>query len=102
MISFEDCVGLCGLSEAEIAAIAEHEHMPEIAAAILGQYLLHRQHGPVRIRQMLVDDIRAAMADGNVRHAAELTSALRHLISTHPEAGSAVCRDETCCGERLP
>ena len=97
MISFEDCIGLCGLTEAEIAAIAEHEHVPEIAGAILGQYLLHQQHGPERIRQMLVDDIRAAMSAGDVKHAADLASALRHLLTTYPEAGPALCPGEVCC-----
>lgn len=100
MISFEDCIGLCGLTEAEIAAIAEHEHVPEIAAAILGQYLLHQQ--PERIRQMLVDDIRAAIGAGNVKHAADLASALRHLLTAHPEAGPAACRNDTCCGGKHP
>jgi hypothetical protein len=95
MISFEDCIGLCGLTEAEIAAIAEHEHVPEIAAAVLAQYLLHQQHGPERIRQMLVDDIRAAVGAGNVQHAADLASALRHLLTVYPKAGpAACCRDE--------
>ena len=93
MISFEDCIGLCGLTEAEIAAIAEHEHVPEVVAAILGQYLLHQEHGSERIRQMLVDDIRAAVGSGNIKHAAELTSALRSLITTYPEAGLAACRN---------
>ena len=102
MISFEDCIGLCGLTEAEIAAIAEHEHVPEIAAAILGQYLLHQEHGPDRIRQMLVDDIRAAVGAGNVKHAADLASALRHLLTAYPEAGSAARRDEIGCGEKRP
>jgi hypothetical protein len=97
MISFEDCIGLCGLTEAEIAAIAEHEHVPEVAAAILGQYLLHQEHGPERIRQMLVDDIRAAVGAGRIKHAAELASALHHLITTYPEAGPAPCRDEMRC-----
>jgi hypothetical protein len=97
MISFEDCIGLCGLTEAEIAAIAEHEHVPEVAAAILGQYLLHQEHGPERIRQMLVDDIRAAVGAGSIKHAAELASALRHLITTYPDAGPAPCRGEMRC-----
>ncbi len=34
MISFEDCIALCGLTEEEVAAVAEHEYLPEIAAAI--------------------------------------------------------------------
>ena len=85
MISFEDCIAFCGLTEAEIAAIAEHEHVPEVAAAILGQYLLHQEHGLERISNMLVDDIRASVRGGNVKHAAELTSALRHLMTNYPE-----------------
>ena len=40
MISLEDCIGLCGLDEDEVAAISEHEHIPEIAAAALANYLL--------------------------------------------------------------
>ncbi len=83
MISLEDCVALCGLSETEIAAIAEHEHVPEVAAVLLGQYLLHQQHGEDRIRQMLVDDIRAALKTGDTAHAAELVGALRHFMTVH-------------------
>jgi hypothetical protein len=34
MITLEDCVALCGLTEEEVFAIAEHEHMPEIATLV--------------------------------------------------------------------
>jgi len=102
MISFEDCMGLCGLTEAEISAIAEHEHVPEMAAVILGQYLLHQVHGPERIRQMLAEDIREAVSGGNFKHAAELVVALRHLVVTHPEVAPAEpCRSEMRCAEKL-
>jgi hypothetical protein len=33
MISLKDCIGLCGLEEDKVAAISEHEHISEIAAA---------------------------------------------------------------------
>lgn len=90
MISLEDCIALCGLTETEIAAIAEHEHLPDIAAATLGQYMMNRPHGVDRIRQMIVDDIRAALGAGNKAHAAQLMSALRHLLTTYStEFGSA-------------
>ena len=61
MISFEDCIALCGLTEEEVAAVAEHEHVPEIAAATLARYLLDQTRGPEEIRNMIVDDIRAAL-----------------------------------------
>lgn len=35
MISLEDCVASSGLSEDEVAAIGEHEHIPQIAAYAL-------------------------------------------------------------------
>ena len=33
MISLEDCIAMCGLHRDEVLALAEHEHIPEIAAA---------------------------------------------------------------------
>ena len=36
MITLEDCTALCGLKEEEVRAIAEHEHVPDIAAAAIG------------------------------------------------------------------
>jgi len=62
MITLEDCVAFCGLTEEEVLAIAEHEHMPEIAAAALAEYLTYQEHGWEKIRDMIVDDIRASSA----------------------------------------
>jgi hypothetical protein len=33
MITLEDCIALCGLTEAQVLAIAEHEHLPETPPA---------------------------------------------------------------------
>ena len=41
MISLEDCIAFSGLDKNEVDdAISEHEHIPEIAAAALANYLL--------------------------------------------------------------
>src|SRR5215510_6609131 len=50
MITLEDCIGLCGLTEEEVLAIAEHEHIPQIVATALSQYLLSQAHGSEKIR----------------------------------------------------
>jgi hypothetical protein len=55
MISLEDCVALSGLTEEQVLAIAEHEHLPEIAATALAQYLSKQEHGIEKIRDMIVD-----------------------------------------------
>ena len=39
MLSLQDCLALCELTEDEVRAIAQHEHIPEIAAAEMGNYL---------------------------------------------------------------
>lgn len=85
MITLEDCIALCGLTEAEVLAIAEHEHVPEIAAAALAEHLLKQRRGPDTIHRMIVEDIRAALQRGDRKHACELFAALRHFLETHPE-----------------
>lgn len=92
MISLEDCLAFCGLDEAEVAAIAEHEHIPEIAAAALAQYLLSREGGVIQVRDMILDDIAAARCRRDFAHAHMLALALRHFIETHPEASRTPLR----------
>lgn len=84
MLTREDCLALCELSEDEVAAIAEHEHVPEIVAMEMGQYLCHTPGGEVRIERMIVDDIERARALGNFAHMAKLIGVLRHFVEIHP------------------
>lgn len=86
MIALEDVTAMCDLTPEEIAAIAEHEHIPELSAAALGDYLLHQAKGPRAIRDMIRDDIRHAIAEGEARHARQLVAALTHFLHQHPEA----------------
>ena len=87
MITLEDCVALCGLTEEEVLAIAEHEHLPEIAAAALASYLVHQEHhGLDRVRDMIADDIRNAQARGDKEHVLVLLHVLHHFLRAHPEA----------------
>ena len=86
MITMKDCIDMCGLTEKEVMAIAEHEHVPEIAAAAMGRYLLKKPDGAEQIRDMIRDDIHAALSRGDKDHASELLMVLRHFLATHPEA----------------
>jgi hypothetical protein len=83
VLTFEDCLGLCELTEEEIRAIAEHEHLPEIVALELGNYLMRGPDGELLVSHMLIDDIRAAERRGDLARAAQLKSALRHFIEAH-------------------
>ena len=81
MLSLEDCIALSGLSEEEILAIAQHEHIPEIAAAELGNYLSRSEDGRLAIKSMIRDDIRAAEARGERERVLALKAVLRHYVS---------------------
>jgi len=85
MITLEDCIAFSGLTEEDVIAIAEHEHLPEIAAAALAQYLLSQEHGMERVRDMIVDDIREAQHRDAKVHVRTLLHVLHHFLRTHPE-----------------
>ena len=85
MISLDDMIGMSGLSEEDILAIAEHEHIEPSIAASLGAYLSSGHGGLERVRNMIFDDIRAAQAAGNTAHERELLHVLHHFLRDHPE-----------------
>ena len=84
MLSFEDCLAFCALTEDEIDAIAEHEGIPDLAAAELGATLLERPDGVARIRAMILDDIAAAQRHRKYIHSAQLKLVLRQFLESHP------------------
>lgn len=84
MVTFEDCLALCELTEDEIDAIAEHEHLSETVALEMGSYLIRGPGGEVRIQRIILDDIGAAQRRGDLVHAAHLKQTLRRFIEQHP------------------
>jgi hypothetical protein len=86
MISLEDCIALSGLTEDEILAIAEHDHIPESVAVGLARYMADAPGGFHEIGEMIIDDIRGAQARGNREHVKELLHVLHHFLKTHPDA----------------
>ena len=86
MITLEDCIAFCGLTEQEVQAIGEHEHVPAIAAAAIASYLLKEPHGVETIRDMIRDDIRDALKRDDRDHARGLLMTLRQFLDVHPSA----------------
>ena len=86
MITLQDCIGLCGLTEEEVLAIAEHEHMHEIIATALASYLQTKEHGTEKIPDMVVDDIREAQHSSDREHVLTLLHVLHQFLKLHPEA----------------
>jgi hypothetical protein len=85
VITLDDCVALCGLTEEQVLAIAEHEHLPAMEAAALAQCLMHEQSGKEKIRDMIVGNIRTAQQCSNQRRVLELLHVLHHFLKSYPE-----------------
>lgn len=83
MLTLQDCIELSDLTEDEILAIAEHEHIPEMVAVELGSYLVHAPNGEKNIKRMIADDIAHARQTGNLSHAAVLRKVLKHYLEHH-------------------
>ena len=80
MISVNECIAICGLDRKEIAVVAGREHIPEVAASALANYLLHHDGDEVEIRKMMTEDLHAAIEDGRLQQASELFMALREFL----------------------
>lgn len=93
MLTLEDCIALCGLTHSEVRAIAEHEHIPEIAAAELGNYLVAAPDGQFCIKRMILDDIAHASTDGNRDRELALRLLLRNFVLQHPRCDERHRRD---------
>ncbi len=86
MITADDIEDMTCLTREEIAAVAEHEHLPEVSAALLGDYKMQIANGPQEVQRMICEDIREALHKGDKAHAKELYAVLHHFIAQHPEA----------------
>lgn len=86
MLTYKDCLELSELTEEEVEAIAEHEHIPEMIAVEMGRYMVTTPDGQRRIRRMILDDIHHARDHGNTHKAAMLKLVLKRFCECHPEA----------------
>ncbi len=83
MLTWEDCLGVAGVTEELVDAVAEHEHVPEMVALELTNYMVHEPDGVPRLKRMILDDIAAAQTRGDVDHANHLRRVLLHFVALH-------------------
>ena len=83
MLSLKECFDFCGLTGDEVRAIAEHERLADIAAAVLGQSLLQTDAGTNEIKRFMREGIENARFRGHPDTAQELEQVLAHFKDTH-------------------
>jgi len=57
MLSLDECIGMCGLSEEGVAVVADHEQLPVLVAAELASSLLDSPRGIHRLHQIFMDTL---------------------------------------------
>lgn len=89
MLSLKDCLDMSEVSDAELAAIARHEHIPPIVALELGQKLIQSAGGLAKLRQYILDDIMSAQRHGRCRDCEQFSRTLAEFNEKHPESHEA-------------
>lgn len=84
MLTLQDCIALSDLTPEELMVIAHHEHLPDIVAAEKGHALLQKEWGNPALRQMMLDEISAALREGARDRALKLMVQLRECCAMHP------------------
>ena len=84
MISFQECLDLCGLTEEEAEILAEHEKIPVMVAMELGVTLLQSARGTYRLRCCIQDCLERAVLSGQRDKARHLERILLKFNQAHP------------------
>jgi hypothetical protein len=84
MLTLDECIGMSGLTEDEIAVVAEHQRVPEIVAAEIGHALLATPKGIYTLRCWIVDLLERAVQTGRRDRAKHFDRVLARFNAAHP------------------
>ena len=89
LVTVQECVDMSELSNDAIRAIAEHEHIPEVVAAELGQTLLKASGGVARIQRMLEENLELAVEAGGPDRIDDRKRVLERFMASHRRRSAA-------------
>jgi hypothetical protein len=84
MISFQDCLDLCGLTEDEAQLLAEHENIPVMVAMQMGATLLQTPKGTYFLKCCIQDCLERAELSGQRDKARRIDRVLLDFNKSHP------------------
>jgi hypothetical protein len=84
MLSIRDCLDYCDLTDEEVSLIAEHEDIPDCAAAQLCCGLVQTPEGVMALTHCMRDLIERANARGDVHKARVAESVCARFMKDHP------------------
>ncbi|WP_428927790.1 hypothetical protein [Marinibacterium sp. SX1] len=86
MGSIEDSVEITGLSRDQVVLLGDSRHLADIAAVMMGDYLMHMHRGAEAVCEMICKDMRLALGAGRVDEARVLYATLQDFLAEYPRA----------------
>jgi hypothetical protein len=83
MLSIQECLDYCDLSDDEVAMVAHHEHLPFPSAVQLACCLVQTDEGTQTMRCILKDCVCEAETCGAGQASEAARRALKHFTATH-------------------
>ena len=84
MLTLQDCVGIAGLTPNEVGVIAEHDQVPEIVAAEIGNALLTTPQGTYTLRRYILEMLERAAEHRQLDREKHLRDVLTVFNAAHP------------------
>lgn len=84
MLSLRDCLDYCDLTDDEVALIAEHEDIPDSAAAQIACGLVQTPEGVLLLTQYLWDLVDRARQKGQTDRLAAMEAICARFMKDHP------------------
>lgn len=92
MLSIRDCLDYCDLTEDEIELIAQHEGVPDSAAAQMVCGLVQTPEGVLMVTRYMLDLVERANERGETEKALRAARLCEKFVADHPIAqGQSAC-----------
>ncbi|MCB1889034.1 MAG: hypothetical protein KDH20_15610 [Rhodocyclaceae bacterium] len=84
MLSIRDCLDYCDLTDDEVALIAEHEAIPDAAAAHIACGLVQTPEGVLILSQFMAEMLHRAESRGDRARAEQVRRICARFLQDHP------------------
>jgi hypothetical protein len=84
MLSIRDCLDYSDLTDEDVAIIAEHHDIPDVAAAQIACGLVQTREGTLMLTRFMLDLVDEAEGKGDRAKAKRFREACSRFIASHP------------------
>lgn len=84
MLSLQECLDFCPLSDEEVAIVAAHEGVPEMVAAGRVEAMMATAKGLFTIKQWMLEELERAAKEGDLERERHIRKVYTRFNAAHP------------------